>query len=88
MKYVSTFAGIGGFDLAFNRASWSCEAMVEWDPACQKVLRQHFPTIPLLGDISDVTGTQVGRPDLAVGGFPLSGHLHRCTSSSRARRKP
>jgi len=44
--------------------------MVEWDPACQKVLRQHFPTIPLLGDISDVTGTQVGRPDLAVGGFP------------------
>ena len=70
MKYVSTFTGIGGFDLAFDRAGWSCEAMVEWDPACQKVLRQHFPTIPLLGDISDVTGTQIGRPDLAVGGFP------------------
>jgi DNA (cytosine-5)-methyltransferase 1 len=70
MKYVSTFTGIGGFDLAFNRAGWSCEAMVEWDPACQKVLRQHFPTIPLLGDISDVTGTQIGRPELAVGGFP------------------
>lgn len=70
MKYVSTFTGLGGFDLAFNRAGWSCEAMVEWDPACQKVLRQHFPTIPLLGDINDVSGSQIGRPDLAVGGFP------------------
>jgi DNA (cytosine-5)-methyltransferase 1 len=70
MKYVSTFAGIGGFDLAFNRAGWTCEAMVEWDANCQKVLRQHFPTVPLKGDIADVTGSQIGKPDLAVGGFP------------------
>lgn len=70
MTFVSTFAGIGGFDLAFQRAGWSASAMVEWDPNCQTVLRQHFPTTPLLGDISDVTGTAIGRPALACGGFP------------------
>lgn len=70
MKYVSTFAGIGGFDLAFNRAGWKATAMVEWDKNCQTILRQHFPNVPLKGDIADVSGSQIGKPDLVAGGFP------------------
>jgi DNA (cytosine-5)-methyltransferase 1 len=70
MKYTSTFAGIGGFDLAFNRAGWTSTCMVEWDRNCQSVLRQHFPNVPVRGDINDVRGTEIGRPDLVVGGFP------------------
>ena len=70
MRYASAFAGIGGFDLAFDRAGWSCTSQIEWDADCQRVLRRHFPNVPLRGDIHAVPGTGIGRPDLVVGGFP------------------
>ena len=40
---VSLFAGIGGFDLALERAGVSVVAAVEIDPDCRGVLRRHFP---------------------------------------------
>jgi len=68
--YVSTFSGIGGFETGFNQMGWTNQLMVEIDPHCQRVLAAHFPDVPLEGDIRDVAGTTLNRPDLVCGGFP------------------
>jgi len=70
MKYASTFAGIGGFDLGFDRAGMQPTVQIEIDDNCQKVLSRHWPTTPKAGDICDVSGTDLGEPDLICGGFP------------------
>ena len=48
MKAISSFAGIGGFDLAFERAGMTITDQIEWDPACQVILRRHFTHATLL----------------------------------------
>lgn len=68
--YVSTFTGIGGFERGFNEMGWKNQLMVEIDPHCQRLLAKHFPDVPLEGDIRDVAGTTLNRPDLVCGGFP------------------
>lgn len=72
MKAASAFTGIAGFERAFERHGIQTKVMIEWDPLCQRVLREHYPTTPLLGDICDVTGTDLGTAplDLIYGGFP------------------
>lgn len=70
LTYVSEFAGIGGFEVGFGRAGMRPTALIEWDKHKQTVLREHYPTTPLMGDITDVRGTDLGRPDVHCGGFP------------------
>ncbi|MGZ4745675.1 MAG: DNA cytosine methyltransferase [Oryzihumus sp.] len=70
MKYAGTFEGIGGFSVGFHAAGMTPTAFVEWDANCQKVLKHHYPHVPLLEDICGVNGTAIGRPDLVCGGFP------------------
>ena len=70
MKYASTFAGIGGFDLGFDQAGMECTAQVEIDPKRRKVLARQWPNTPRGEDIREVNGTDIGRPDVLVGGFP------------------
>ena len=48
---VSLFAGVGGFDLALERAGVKVVASVEWDKNAPNVLRKQFPTAKVLGDI-------------------------------------
>jgi DNA (cytosine-5)-methyltransferase 1 len=73
---VSLFAGIGGFDLALQRAGVEVVASVEWDKHAQNILRRRFPETTVLGDIQEVTGEQLIRagftPDdgIITGGFP------------------
>lgn len=73
---VSLFAGVGGFDLALERAGVKVVASVEWDKKAQDVLRRHFPQSTIFGDISGVTGEQLiaagFRPanGIITGGFP------------------
>ena len=44
---------------------------IEWETACQKILRRHYPDANLMGDICDVTGTDLTRDvDVFAGGFP------------------
>ena len=70
MKFISLFAGIGGFDLGFERAGMECVAQVEIDEFCQKVLAKHWPDVPRYGDIRDVGKENLPAADLVCGGFP------------------
>jgi DNA (cytosine-5)-methyltransferase 1 len=70
MKFISLFAGIGGFDLGLERAGMQCVGQVEINPFCQQVLGKHWPTIKRIGDIRNVTAESFGSVDLICGGFP------------------
>ncbi len=70
LRFASFFAGIGGFDLGLERAGMECVFQCEVNPFCQKVLKKHWPKIPLHGDIKSLTAEQVPKADLWCGGFP------------------
>lgn len=84
MILLDLFSGIGGFSLA---ASWvwgkglEILAFCEKDPFCQKVLKKHWPDVPIISDIKDATKENVlfhtkrlknwrGKVDIITGGFP------------------
>jgi DNA (cytosine-5)-methyltransferase 1 len=73
---VSLFAGVGGFDLALERAGIKVVASVEWDKQAQKVLEKHFPNSTIFGDIQGVKGEQLikcgfePKNGIITGGFP------------------
>jgi DNA (cytosine-5)-methyltransferase 1 len=70
LAFASVFAGVGGFDLAFDEAGMTCTAQVEINPDRQRVLAHHWPDVPRGGDVRDAHGSDLGRPDVLVGGFP------------------
>ena len=74
MRMLELFAGIGGISLGAEMAGIETAGFVEIDPCCQKVLKKHWPNVPIWGDIRDVTGEEVrrkiGQVDIVTGGFP------------------
>jgi len=63
------FAGIGGFDLGFERAGFAVSWQAERDTGAQHVLCKRFQGVQLYGDVHDVDeGSQ--RVDVITGGFP------------------
>jgi len=69
MKVLDLFSGIGGFSLGLERAGFTTVQFVEIDPFCQKVLRKHWPEVPIHNDITTFKGKQ-GMADIICGGFP------------------
>ncbi len=67
MRFISLFSGIGGIDLAFERAGMSCQKQVEIDSHCQRVLKHHWPKIERTQDVTQEKGE---KTDLVCGGFP------------------
>ena len=70
MKFLDLFSGIGGFSLGLERAGMTCVGHVEIDPFCQKVLRKHWPEVPLIADVKEVQGDEFGAVELICGGPP------------------
>ena len=76
MKGLSLCSGIGGLDLAFNWAGGEILAFCEIEPFCQKVLRKHWPDVPIFSDIHELTkevltnGGLSEAVDIIYGGFP------------------
>lgn len=59
LTHISLFAGIGGIDLAAGLAGFRTVLFVEIDKFCQKVLKKHWPDVPIIGDVKDVTKEKV-----------------------------
>lgn len=81
LTVASFFAGIGGFDLGFERAGlrtvWQCEKK----PFCLDVLERHWPDVPRANDIKEVTVEEIPDATVWAGGFP-------CQDVSLARMGP
>lgn len=75
MRFVSLFAGVGGFDLGLERAGLTSVGQVEIDKHARKVLDRHFPNVPKHDDVrtarewADEIGL-TGSVELVCGGFP------------------
>ena len=61
MNKLSLFSGIGGDDLASDWAGFTTVAFVEKEPYCQKVLRKHWPEVPIIEDVKDVTRERIAQ---------------------------
>ena len=70
MTHWDLFSGIGGCALAANRCGYDTIAFCEHDEFCKRVLRKHWPTVRIFGDIHDLDGTQFRGVRLLTGGFP------------------
>lgn len=71
MNELHLFAGIGGGILAGELLGHRPVCAVENNLFCQKVLRQHWPNLPIYGDIrSFAAANWRGRVDVVAGGFP------------------
>lgn len=70
ITFGSLFAGIGGFDLGFERAGMTCKWQVEIDPYARQVLAKHWPDVRRHDDIKTWPTTDTERVDVICGGFP------------------
>ena len=70
MRFGSLFSGVGGFDLGFERAEMECVWQVEFDKACQSVLKKHFEKAELFDDVRTVGKHNLKPVDVICGGFP------------------
>jgi DNA (cytosine-5)-methyltransferase 1 len=72
LTFGSLFAGIGGFDLGFERAGLTCSWQVEIDEFCQQVLARHWPAVRRWDDVRTFPPEPVDdwKVDVICGGFP------------------
>lgn len=70
MTHGSLFAGIGGFDLGFERAGIETLWQVEIEGYCRKVLERHFPDAKRYAEIRECGTHNLERVDIISGGFP------------------
>ena len=72
MRYGSLFAGIGGFDLGFDRAGLKCKWQVEKDPYCWQVLWEKWPKVDKWDDVKTFPPdfSNEWNVDVICGGFP------------------
>jgi DNA (cytosine-5)-methyltransferase 1 len=70
MRHLDLFSGIGGFALAAKWVGWETVGFCEIDSYCQKVLKKHWPDVPIYEDIRELDGRTVGHADIITGGYP------------------
>jgi len=71
LKVLDLFAGIGGFSYAAEHlvGGFITEQFVEIDPFCQKILKKHWPSVPIHSDVCTFTAPAKSF-DVICGGFP------------------
>ena len=70
LTFGSLFAGIGGFDLGFERAGMVCKWQVEIDDYANRVLAKHWPAVHRERDIRQCGRHNLQPVDVICGGFP------------------
>lgn len=66
----SLFAGIGGFELGFERSGFTTVWQVEIDSYCRRVLAKHFPHAERFADVRHCGRHNLRPVDVICGGFP------------------
>ena len=71
LTILDTFSGIGGFSYAAERLVGGFETtqFVENNSYCQKILKKHWPNVPIHDDIKTYTAKSF-QFDVLCGGFP------------------
>lgn len=74
MRYLSLFSGIEAASVAWEPLGWEPVAFAEVDEFPSAVLAHRFPTVPNLGDVTEIDWKefyeQYGAVDVLVGGSP------------------
>lgn len=70
LTFGSLFAGIGGFDLGFERAGMVCKWQVEIDDYANRVLAKHWPDVRRWPDVRTWPQPDTEWGDVICGGFP------------------
>lgn len=70
LRHASFFSGVGGLDIGFERAGIQTVSLSEIDPYACKVLDRHWPDVPNLGDINDISPEDIPDAEIWSGGFP------------------
>ena len=70
LTHGSLFAGIGGFDLGFERAGIETVWQIEMDTFCREVLAKHWLGAKRYGDIRNVRAEELEPVDVISSGFP------------------
>lgn len=71
IRVLDLFSGIGGFSHGFeNAGDFETVAFCEIDPHAQKVLKKHWPEVPIIEDVRKIKGDDFKNVDVICGGFP------------------
>src|SRR6266480_1820224 len=70
LTHGSLFAGIGGFDLGFERAGFRTVWQVELEPFCRRILERHFPHARRFADIRRCGKRNLESVDVVTAGVP------------------
>lgn len=66
----SFFAGIGGFDVAFEKQGFSTQLLCEINPFCNQILNRHWPYVQKADDINLIRLNEIPDSEVWCGGFP------------------
>ena len=73
LNVLDIFSGIGGFSVGLEAASMQTVAFCEINPFCQKILKKHWPSVPIFSDVTIIHKEDLKmlpRIDVIAGGFP------------------
>jgi DNA (cytosine-5)-methyltransferase 1 len=73
LNVLDIFSGIGGFSIGLEAAGLQTVAFCEINPFCRKILKRHWPSVPIFSDITTINKEDLKalpRIDVIAGGFP------------------
>ena len=72
LNVLDLFSGIGGFTYGLEMAGgFNTIAFCEINEFCRKVLKKHWPSIPIFKDVKEINGEKISETiDIVTGGWP------------------